>query len=204
MAHVTLSPLISSLSGTIGDMTFRTRNGQTSVFQKNPPRLPANATRKQKAKYKKQLIVDQCIKILQDEIEDILVAISRRQAIKKKVEYWYDKLAPKIKAKTKLQGAIIDACRTSLSAIESQGLTTPSSSRRPMPPLSPKTSHELFGDPQNVSRLDRDFLENGSEKLEKSRSAIGSQRDGKECRLYKRLGPQLSPNEKNGTQREVK
>ena len=138
MAHVTLSPLISSLSGTIGDMTFRTRNGQTSVFQKNPPRLPANATRKQKAKYKKQVIVDQCIKILQDEIGYILVAISRRQAIKKKVEYWYDKLAPKIKAKTKLQGAIIDACK----------------------------------DTGNVSRLDRDFLENGSEKLQKKTRRI--------------------------------
>ena len=174
MAHVTLSPLISSLSGTIGDMTFRTRNGKTSVFQKNPPRLPANATRKQKTKYKKQVIVDQCIKILQDEIGDILVAISRRQAIKKKVEYWYDKLAPQIKAKTKLQGAIIDACRTSRSAIESQGLTTPSSSRRPMPPLSPKTSHELFGDPQNVSRLDRESLENGSEKLEKKTRRISA------------------------------
>ena len=134
MAHVTLSPLISSLSGTIGDMTFRTRNGQTSVFQKNPPRLPANATRKQKAKYKKQLIVDQCIKILQDEIGDILVAISRRQAIKKKVEYWYDKFAPKIKAKTKLQGEMLRACR----------------------------------DIGNVSRLDRESLENGSEKVEKS------------------------------------
>ena len=134
MAHVTLSPLISSLSGTIGDMTFRTRNGQTSVFQKNPPRLPANATRKQKAKYKKQVIVDQCIKILQDEIGDILIAIERRHAIKQKVEYWYDKLAPKIKAKTKLQDAIIDACK----------------------------------DTGNVSRLDRDFLENGSEKLQKN------------------------------------
>ena len=134
MAHVTLSPLISSLSGTIGDMTFRTRNGQTSVFQKNPPRLPANATRKQKAKYKKQLIVDQCIKILQDEIGDILIAIERRHAIKQKVEYWYDKFAPKIKAPTKLQGEILNACRT----------------------------------PENVSRLDRDFLENGSEKLQKN------------------------------------
>ena len=179
MAKVTLSPLISSLSGTIGDMTFRTRNGQTSVFQKNPPRLPANATRKQKAKYKKQLIVNQCIKILQEEIEDILVAISRRQAIKKKVEYWYDKLAPKIKAKTKLQKAIIDACK----------------------------------DTGNVSRLDRESLENGSEKLEKSRSAIGSHRLTAP-RSLKRPMPPLSPktrakflgtpNEKNRTQREVK
>ena len=159
MAHVTLSPLISSLSGTIGDMTFRTRNGQTSVFQKTPPRLPANATRKQKAQYKKQLIVDQCIKILQEEIEDILVAISRRQAIKKRVEYWYDKFAPKIKAKTKLQGAIIDACK----------------------------------DTGNVSRLDRESLENGSEKLEKSRSAPRSQRSIPLCLIDRRLGPPLSP-----------
>ena len=169
MAHVTLSPLISSLSGTIGDMTFRTRNGKTSVFQKNPPRLPANATRKQKAKYKKQVIVDQCIKILQDEIGDILIAIERRHAIKQKVEYWYDKFAPKIKAKTKLQDAIIDACRTSRSAIESQGLTTPSSSRRPMPPLArfecpldilrPKTRTKFLGTPLGTQKAANRILD---------------------------------------------
>ena len=184
MAHVTLSPLISSLSGTIGDMTFRTRNGQTSVFQKNPPRLPANATRKQKAKYKKQLIVDQCIKILQDEIGDILVAISRRQAIKKKVEYWYDKLAPQIKAKTKLQKAIIDACRTSRSAIESHRLTAPRSLKRPMPPLCHPIRAKLFGGSalptnrqirggpgkwfENDSGISREWLGKGGEKCSPS------------------------------------
>ena len=143
MAHVTLSPLISSLSGTIGDMTFRTRNGKTSVFQKNPPRLPANATRKQKAKYKKQVIVDQCIKILQDEIGDILIAIERRHAIKQKVEYWYDKFAPKIKAKTKLQDAILSRVRQSTAKADD-----PVVSGRPMPPLFP-TNRQICGDPKS-------------------------------------------------------
>ena len=40
MAKIQLSPMFSSLSGTIGDMTFKTINGQTYAFQKAEPKLP--------------------------------------------------------------------------------------------------------------------------------------------------------------------
>ena len=109
MAKIQLSPMFSSLSGTIGDMTFKTINGQTYAFQKAEPKLPENATREQKKQYKKRIVVNECVQILQGEIEDIMDAINKRPAIRAKIGYWYDKFAPHIKARTKLQAAIISA-----------------------------------------------------------------------------------------------
>ena len=113
MAKVTFKPgqPIQSLSGTLGRMTFRTIYGHTSVFEKPEPTLPKNATRKQKAQFKRQIIIDNCLTILQGEITDIKEAIRMRQKIRDRLVYLYKKFAPTIKARTKLQKAIMTEYR---------------------------------------------------------------------------------------------
>ena len=113
MAKVTFKPgqPIQSLSGTLGRMTFRTIYGHTSVFEKPEPTLPKNATRKQKAQFKKQTIIDNCLTILQSEITDIQKAINARKLIRDRIVNLYKKFAPTIKAPTKLQRKIMETYR---------------------------------------------------------------------------------------------
>ena len=98
---------IQSLSGTLGNMTFRTVNGRTQVFQRAEPILPKNPTRKQRAQFKRQTIINNCISILQSQYEDIQEAMAMRPTIKDRLTYLYKKYVKDIKAPTKLQRAII-------------------------------------------------------------------------------------------------
>ena len=109
MARITFkeNQPIQSLSGTVGNITFRTMNGRTYAYGRPEPVLPKNPTRKQRALYKRRSIIDQCITILQSQYEDMQVAIKMRPKIKQRLTYLYKTFAPDIKAPTKLQKRIM-------------------------------------------------------------------------------------------------
>ncbi len=109
MAKVTFNPNqpIQALSGTLGDLTFRTVNGRTHVFQRPEPVLPKNPTRKQRAQFKQQTLINNCINILQSQYEDIREAMAMRPIIKDRLTYLYKKYVKDIKAPIKLQRAIM-------------------------------------------------------------------------------------------------
>ena len=97
---------VQSLSGKIGNLTYRTAGGKTFVFATEVPELPKDATRKQKSQYKKRMIIDQCVVIIQRQM-DLEVALAMRQKLRDRMDYLYKSLAPKIKARTKLQKAMM-------------------------------------------------------------------------------------------------
>ena len=109
MAKVTLMPGIESISGTVGNVTFRTINGKTFMSKRKAPVLPKDATRQQKAQFRKRKVVDTCVVLVQAQKEDILEAIGQRKKIRDRICYLYEKLSPEIKARTKLQKAIMSA-----------------------------------------------------------------------------------------------
>lgn len=111
MAKVTFNPdqPIQSLSGSVGDITFRTVNGKTQLIRRADPVLPKNPTRQERALHKRRTIIDQCIAILQSQYEDMQVAIAMRPKIKERLTYLYGKFVKDIKAPTKLQKAIMSA-----------------------------------------------------------------------------------------------
>jgi hypothetical protein len=109
MARVKLMAGIERISGTIGNVTFYTRNGKTFMTKRSEPELPKNATRKQRAQHKKRTIVNACVELVQVQMDDMLEAIEKRKKIRDRMCYLYEKLSPEIKAKTKLQKAIMTA-----------------------------------------------------------------------------------------------
>ena len=98
---------IQSLSGTIGNITYRTVNGRTFAHSRPEPVLPKNPTRQQRALFKRRTIIDNCLSILQGQIPDIQEAIAARDKLKHRLLHLYKKYAPTIKAPTKLQKAIM-------------------------------------------------------------------------------------------------
>jgi len=109
MAKVKLIPGIESLSGTIGNVTFRTIHGKTFMGKRMEPELPKNATRKQKAQLMKRKLVNTCVVLVQSQMDDMLEALEQRKKIRDRICYLYEKLSPEIKARTKLQKAIMSA-----------------------------------------------------------------------------------------------
>ena len=98
---------IQSLSGTMGKYTYRTINGQTFVWERPERVLPENASREEKARYKRETMIDQCTEILQSEIADIQEAIRMRNKIRSRLKGLYEKYCKEIKAPTKLQARIM-------------------------------------------------------------------------------------------------
>ena len=109
MARVTFKKEtgIERVSGTIGGLTYRTRNGQIFIHSAREPFLPKKASRAEKARYKREVIVNQCVRILQDEMEDWLEAIRMRPKIRDRIVRLYGRYVVEIKAPTKLQIAIM-------------------------------------------------------------------------------------------------
>lgn len=97
---------IQRLSGKVGNMTYRTVDGKTFVFASEVSELPKDATRKQKSLYKKRMMIDQCVMLIQQQME-LEIALAMRQKLRDRMDYLYKRLAPKIKARTKLQKAIM-------------------------------------------------------------------------------------------------
>lgn len=102
---------IQSLSGTLGNLIFRTRNGKTSVFQRCEPELPENASRADRRRVKREKIVNDCVVILQNELGDMVAAIEQRKKIRERIMYLYKKYEKEIKAPTKLQRRIMSEYR---------------------------------------------------------------------------------------------
>ena len=69
--------------------------------------LPKNPTREQRDQFTRRTIIDQCVSILQSNIPDMQDAIAMRSKIKDRIRFLYKKFAPTIKARTKLQKAIM-------------------------------------------------------------------------------------------------
>lgn len=109
MARATLVAGIERISGTIGDVTFFTRNGKTYMSKRSEPELPKNATRKQKEQYRKRTLVNTCVELVQGQMDDMLEAIGKRKKIRDRICYLYEKLSPEIKGRSKLQKAIMTA-----------------------------------------------------------------------------------------------
>lgn len=107
MARVHLKPGMGNLSGTVGNLTFRTINGKTFVFEKMQAVLPENASREEKRRYKKRLMIDACLLILQQPIDDLHEAIRLRPKMRLRLSHLYDRYCGEIKARTKLQKKIM-------------------------------------------------------------------------------------------------
>ena len=123
---------IQSLSGTIGNITYRTVNGRTFAHSRPLPELPKNPTRQQRALFKRRSIIDNCLSILQGQIPDIQEAIVARDKLKHRLLHLYKKYAPTIKAPTKLQKAIMT---------EYYARFSPTSTRR-LPEINPKSTRQ--------------------------------------------------------------
>ena len=109
---------IQSLSGTIGDMVFRTVNGKTYVHKRTRIELPEQPTRAEKKQYLRERILDQCVCILQDEIGDMNEAIRMRTKIRSRLCGLYKKYEKEYKAPTKLQIRIMTEYRSKWCAQE--------------------------------------------------------------------------------------
>ena len=108
MARVELMPGIKSISGTVGNLTFKTRNGKTFVYEKPEPELPENPTRKEKARHKRAVMLNRCVALVQREIGDLQEATRQRKKIYERMASLYDKYQKSIKAPTKLMKKIME------------------------------------------------------------------------------------------------
>ena len=108
MARVFLKPdsPIQSLSGTVGNITFRTMNGKTFMLSHAEPELHKDASLKEKAQYKRRMMVNACVRILQASMP-MLEAMQERKKMYDRLKVLYDKYAHEIKAPTKLQKKIM-------------------------------------------------------------------------------------------------
>lgn len=109
MARVTFikGQRIRNLSGQMGNLRYRTVGGKTFLYQTEEAELPKDATRKEKRLHKRKCIVNQCVELIQRQMGDLEVALAMRPKIRDRMVSLYDRFAPKIKARTKLQRAMM-------------------------------------------------------------------------------------------------
>lgn len=136
MAQVKLIPGINALSGTIGDITFRTINGKTFMHRRPVPSLPKNASRAQKAAFKRRVMVSDCVILVQSQMDDFLTAMKLRETIRKRLLKLYDKHHKTIKTPTKLKRTIMTEY------YQSFGRTSPRQSREYIETLSNHSRHD--------------------------------------------------------------
>lgn len=93
MAHVTFKKgqPIQSLSGTIGNLTFRTVNGKTFVREKPKYVLPKRPTERDKERYRRSWVLDYCVATIQELEPDTETAIRNRPKIYKRFASLYNK-----------------------------------------------------------------------------------------------------------------
>lgn len=113
MARVTFKAgqPIQSLSGTIGNLTYRTINGKTFVRVRGEVGLASNASTEAKAAYRRKTIVDECVRIIQEEIGDMAVAIQARAGIRAAMKRYYDQFSTETGSRLKLQAKMLEAYR---------------------------------------------------------------------------------------------
>lgn len=113
MARVTFKAgqPIQSLSGTIGNLTYRTINGKTFVRVRGEVGLASNASTEAKAAYRRKTIVDECVRIIQEEIGDMAVAIQARAGIRAAMKRYYEQFSTETGSRLKLQAKMLEAYR---------------------------------------------------------------------------------------------
>ena len=109
MARIELMPGIESISGTIGNLTFRTRGGKTFVHAKSEVYLPLRATRQEREKWLRATILDRCVSIVQEECGDMHEAIRQRPLIRQRLAALYGTCRAETSAMTKLQQKMLEA-----------------------------------------------------------------------------------------------
>ena len=107
MARLELMPGIKSISGTIGNLTFRTRVGKTFVYSNLAPELPRRATRAQREQWLRRMVLDRCVRLIQSDYEDMYEAIRQRPLIRQRLVKLYAKYRVETSARTKLQKQIM-------------------------------------------------------------------------------------------------
>lgn len=110
---------IQSLSGTIGNMTYRTRNGKTFVHCRRPLLLAADASRAERETYRRRQVVNECVGIIQDEMEDFVEAIRSRPRIRAAMSRLYRQYSPEISGRVKLQRKMLSVYRLQYGCIKS-------------------------------------------------------------------------------------
>ena len=100
-------PGIQSISGTIGNLTFRTRGGKTFVYSNLAPELPRRATRAQREQWLRRMVLEQCIRQIQSDYADMYEAIRQRPLIRQRLVTLYAKYRVETSARTKLQKQIM-------------------------------------------------------------------------------------------------
>lgn len=103
---------IQSLSGILGDLVYQTRNGKTFVYKREIKVPLPTASRAEKARYRRLLMINECVRILQGEIKDVVSAIGMRKKFFDRISCLYDKYVQSIKAPTKLQRRIMEEYRS--------------------------------------------------------------------------------------------
>ncbi len=116
MARVTFKngQPIQSLSGTIGNLTYRTINGKTFVHARGVMELSPKASKHEKALYRRRMIVDECVRIIQDEMEDFVEAIRLRPTIRAAMLRYYKMYAEECGSRLQLQRKMLGAYRLRL------------------------------------------------------------------------------------------
>ena len=107
MARIELKEGVKLPSGTVGNLTFQKRNGRMFVHQREEPILRKGASRKEKAQYKRRVMVNACIQILQMQMP-LSEALRVRKRMYDRLRVLCDKYMPVIKARTKLQRRIME------------------------------------------------------------------------------------------------
>ena len=109
MARILFNPNspIKRLSGRYGNIVYQFRYGKQFLYGAAEPVLPPHPTPEQRRIFRRQSIIEQCVNILQTQLELSQQAIDARKTIKNRITYLYNKYNPGIKAPTKLQKKIM-------------------------------------------------------------------------------------------------
>jgi hypothetical protein len=109
MARILFNPNspIKRLSGRYGNIVYQFRYGKQFLYGAAEPVLPPHPTPEQRRLFRRQSIVEQCVNILQTQLELSQQAIDARKTIKNRITYLYNRYNPGIKAPTKLQKKIM-------------------------------------------------------------------------------------------------
>lgn len=109
MAKIIFNPNspIQRLSGRYGNSLFVFKNGKQFLHGAKHPVLPKNPTSEQRRLFRRLTLIEQCVNILQTQIELSQQAIDARKIINDRITYLYDKYSSTIAAPTKLQKKIM-------------------------------------------------------------------------------------------------
>ena len=86
-------------------------NGKTFVRVRGEVGLASNASTEAKAAYRRKTIVDECVRIIQEEIGDMAAAIQARAGIRAAMKRYYEQFSTETGSRLKLQAKMLEAYR---------------------------------------------------------------------------------------------